>query len=210
MGAFLPLMSRFFTNRNTKFEQTLYFTMKYLLIASLGLTAGTWLVGDELVVALFGGEYLASGLALKLLNSSLIFSFWNFVGTNILIATDKEKMLVPVFSIGAAIHVIGNLMLIHFFSFNGAAASVIATQGIQLLIVCYFARAHISFKKMMKLAVLPLVSLAPLVATVWALKGINLWLAIGAGCGAYLLTLILLKVVNKREIMEIRGYQQAE
>lgn len=207
MGAFLPLMSRFYSEKHHKFDQTLYFTMKYLFVISLGLLAGTWLVGDELVVSLFGSEFLPSGLALKLLNSSLIFSFWNFVFTNILIATDQEKKLVPLFSAGASIHILGNILLINYFSYNGAAASVIVTQGIQLLIVAYFAKDHFSLRQLISLTPGPLISVIPMIGAVWFLKSINLWLAIGCGCLLYLISLILLKTISRSELMDMRGYK---
>ena len=208
MGAFLPLMSRFFHQNDRRFNKTLYFTLKYLFIISVGLMAGTWMVGDELVTALFGAEFLPSGLALKLLNSSLVFSFWNFVCTNILIATDKEKMLVPLFSVGAIVHVIGNVTLISLFSYNGAAASVIVTQGIQLIIVAFFIREHIKLRKLAEITWRPVLAVIPVIVAVWYIKEINLWLSIAAAILVYLAVLLITKAVSRKEFVDMKNLRE--
>lgn len=210
MGAFLPIMSRLFLGSHNKFETMLHFTIKYLFIIAVGFFAGTWAIGVPLMTALFGFEYEPSGLTLQLLNSSLMFSFWNFVGTNLLIATDREKLLVPAFGAGALIHLVGNLVLIHFFAHFGAGAAVIVTQALQFLIVWFFLREHLPVVLLARVVARPLICGAILFAVVWPLSWYNVWVALVIGPLVFALALFFSGAVRLADFREIRDLERQE
>jgi O-antigen/teichoic acid export membrane protein len=188
----------------------LEFTTKYLFIIAVGFVFGTWAVGVPLMTALFGSAYEPSGLTLQLLNSSLIFSFWNFIGTNLLIATDRERLLAPAFGLGAIIHVAGNLLLINFFTHFGAGAAVVITQGLQFVIVWFFVRDHLPVAMLARVMAKPLLCGVILFAVAWPLSWYNVWLAIAIGPLVFIAALLLTGAARLAEFVEIHHLESPE
>lgn len=204
MGAFLPLMSKLHAESSQLFKPVLRFTLNYLLIIATAISVGTWLVGDKMIIALFGTDYGPSGLVIKLMNSSLILSFWNFILTNLLIAVDKEKKLIPVFAFGALAHIVGNVVFIHFFQANGAAMAVISTQFVQLVLLYSHTRKHMRLQDFFHRFPATLASAAVMALATYYVLEINVWLSIGAGALVYLIMLWITGAVKRGDIAAVK------
>lgn len=74
MGAFLPVMSRLFTQSLAAFARTLRFTMKYLFILTAPLVVITVLLAQPIVVLLYREGFASSALALQVLGGAIFFT----------------------------------------------------------------------------------------------------------------------------------------
>ncbi len=91
MGAFLPVVSRYYRSSIGAFTTTLRLTLKYLFIFSAPLAVGMFCLAPQLTIFLFKEAFLPTAAALQILSLALIFSFWNYLGDNVLIAQNQEK-----------------------------------------------------------------------------------------------------------------------
>jgi O-antigen/teichoic acid export membrane protein len=210
MGAFLPLMSKLHNESDTRFHSVLRFTLRTLFIISLGVMIGTWVIGDSLILTLFGDEFAISGFLLKLMNTSLIFSFWNFILTNLLIAIDKEKLLIPIFAAGAAIHIVGNIILITFMGVEGAAVAILVTQAIQFLILSWYNRDQLLLADYFSR--LPSILLSALIMATLALLFVNynIWLSIGLAVAGYFLSLVIMGGIQRNDTLILKHIVEKE
>lgn len=205
MGAFLPLMSRLYMTSLTRLVQALSFTLKYLFILSIPTVLGTWVVGSELIYALYGEKFAPSGLTIKLLMTATIFNFWNFAVASLMVARNREKMLVWFFSIVAIVHITGNLILIPIFGHYGAAAAVIITEGLQFVAFSYYLRRYIRLKKFVKMISGPLACALVMAVISYLLVGFNLYVAISAAAVSYVVLLLITRSVKKGDLLFVRG-----
>ena len=80
MGAFLPVVSRYYRTSVGAFTTTVRLTLKYLFVFSAPLAVGMICLAPQLTVFLFKDTFLPTARVLQILSLALIFSFWNYLG----------------------------------------------------------------------------------------------------------------------------------
>jgi O-antigen/teichoic acid export membrane protein len=186
MGAFLPLMSRLYVRSVGGFTRTLYFTMKYLFILAVPLAVILAILARPIVVFLYGAAFLPSASALQILSLPLLFSFWNYACTNVLIARNEEKSLLWLTWLTAAIHVTANLLLISVFSYRGACLAILATQGIfGIILYGLQLRRYLHVGGLIKLMAAPILSGNVMGLAMFLVRDWNLLLSLAIGLAVY-------------------------
>lgn len=128
-GVLLPRLAYCVANKNTReFRRLTQKALDFILIIIVPLTFGLIFTADDLVILLCGKEYLASVMTLKIISPLILFlGVSNLVGTRILYAQDHETIVIKSAVIGSILNFSLNMVLIPFYSHEGAAiASVIA------------------------------------------------------------------------------------
>ncbi len=205
VGSFLPVMSRLYCTSLGRFTRTLRFTLKYMFVISAPLVVGTILVARPLTLFLFKEQFEPSASALQLLMLALVFSFWNTTATALLIARNRESILIWLFAAGAAVHIVGNLVLIPLFSFNGAALAVAVTQAVQFLIF-YFAtfRRYTSSRKFAWMIAGPALCTALMAVAVYFVLPLGMWPAILVGVIIYPAALLITRSVDAGDLRSLK------
>ncbi len=108
---------------------------KFIVLLGLPSAVGLMTASDYIVYVLFGPDFEAVGLTLRILSPLvMIFSIAYFLGQIILIALGKEKVILLSIIVGIIINFSLNWILIPFFDQNGAAiASVIAELSVMII-----------------------------------------------------------------------------
>lgn len=205
VGSFLPVMSRLYCTSLGRFTRTLRFTLKYMFVISAPLVVGTIIVARPLMVFLFKEQFEPAASALQLMMLALVFSFWNTTATALLIARNREGMLIWLFAAGAAVHIVGNLILIPLLSYNGASLAVAITQGIQFLIF-YFATLK-RYTNSLGLAWMlagPALCTALMGASVYFALPLGLWPAILIGIVVYPAALLITRSANSGDLHSLQ------
>ena len=200
-GAFLPVMSRLYCTSIGRFNRTLRFTLKYLFAISAPIAAGAIVVAGPLTVFLYKQQFAPAALTLQILMSSLVFSFWNVASSTLLIARNRERILIWLFAAGGLVNVICNLVFIPWLGHNGAALAVLVTQAVQF-VISYFAalRRYLHVRHLLALVAGPLVCVAAMGLAAWAALQLNLWLAILTGIVVYPALLLLTRAANRKDL----------
>jgi len=186
MGAFLPIMSRLYVRSVGGFARTLRFTVKYLFILSVPLVVILAILARPIVVFLYGESFLPSAPALQILSLPLLFSFWNYACTNVLIARNEEGPLLWLTWLTAGIHVTANLLLIAVFSYLGACLAILTTQGIfGIILYGLQLRRYLRVGSLIKLMASPVLSGTIMGLAVFLARDWNVFLSIFIGLVVY-------------------------
>jgi O-antigen/teichoic acid export membrane protein len=196
-GAFLPAMSLYYVQSLGAFVRTLHFTLKYLFILSAPLVVITTLLSHRIIIFLFREPFAPSIPALQILGLALVFSFWNFASQSVLVARNRERLLLAFIWMVAIVHVVTNLLLISGFSYQGACWAIFATQGIYFALLFVFSlKRYVSFRQLLQIIAVPAFSAVIMGLAVYLLRQAHLFVAILTGLGVYGGALLALRVIT--------------
>lgn len=199
-GAFLPVMSLYYVQSLGAFVRTLRFTMKYLFILAAPLLVIITLLADRIIIFLYRESFAPSIPALQILGLALVFSFWNFASQSVVVARNRERLLLAFIWIAAGIHVVGNLVLITRYSYLGACWAVLATQAIYCVILFSFSlKRYLGLGQLLRLMAGPALAAAIMGLAVYWMRQAHLFLAIATGLLVYAGGLLALGAITPAE-----------
>ena len=121
---FGPVFSRQ-RDKSAELAETFYYFCVLLMIIA-GLVCGLlFLMGEDIILLLFGQTYANAIGILRLLSVSLLFVFIQFIFTSPLLYCGFEKVYLVSMFAGAAVNVTLNFIFIPLFGYSGAAVATI-------------------------------------------------------------------------------------
>lgn len=124
-GAFVtsyyPAVSYYFIHAKDKLHGAFENGIIYMVLLSLPVVAGVAVLGDNIILRIWGIDFEASIQPLWILMTALPFVFLNYPVGNFLNAVNKQKVNTLNMLIALAINVGLNAWLIPLYTFNGAA-----------------------------------------------------------------------------------------
>lgn len=135
-------------NKIDEFNRLLTKTLTIILLIAIPAIIGIWFTADYLLTAVYGADYSASVLVLKILSLILVVSPIGYLlGSRVLLVTGNEKkMIIPV-GIGAIVNVILNAILIYYFMETGAALASLISEFVVMAIYLFLGRKFVSLQK---------------------------------------------------------------
>ncbi len=112
MGAIFPLLSRLFRDDRDRLVKITRTLSRYFYILSLLLAVYCFFLGDELILLLFGEEYLNAIPVFKVLGLVIILMPQNYLLFNAMVASRKEWLFALVVASAAVLNGVG----VYFFS----------------------------------------------------------------------------------------------
>jgi O-antigen/teichoic acid export membrane protein len=201
MGAFLPIMSQLYVRSVGGFARTLRFTVKYLFILSVPPAVIMAILARPIVVFLYGESFLPSAPALQILSLPLLFSFWNYACTNVLIARNEEGPLLWLTWLTGGIHVTANLLFISAFSYLGACLAILTTQGIfGITLYGLQMRRYLRVGSLIKLMAPPVLSGTMMGVAVFLARDWNVFLSMALGLLVYGGGILALGTLSREEM----------
>ena len=121
-GLVLPLLARARAQGNQAGANKLYAgSFDALLAAGLAILVGMLFVGKPVMTIVAGANFATSGQILAILSLAILCSFLGNAAGYALFALDKQRQLIPVFGLGAAVGLAAYFILIPLYSYWGAA-----------------------------------------------------------------------------------------
>ena len=197
----VPRMSILYLNKQyAEVNKLLSKALKIIILLSLPMIIGIFFTADDIIVLLYGQEYMKSGQILKILTILLIITPIGYLlGSRVLFITKNEKkMIIPV-SIGAVVNVIGNYVLIQYYNGVGAAWSTVISQIVMTIVYIILSRKYFKILilriEIIKIiiATIILVNYLFLVNNYFIAKNIKLIVELSTSPAIYFISLILLK-----------------
>lgn len=184
----LPTLTRL--EADPRAQHALYHTaIAHVYAVALPLAVGGVLVSAKIVRLVFGAEFGPAAIALGILLFSIPLSLVRDIPIIALMSRGRERLVLQVTAIAAALNVVLNALLIPPYGIAGAAAATAVTEGVRMVIAGLLARRQ-GF---------PLVSVARLWRAsaaalamggiVWPIAGVSLAVSVPAGAVAYGLAL---------------------
>lgn len=118
-----------------------------MLMMSLPLSIGVFLLAPSLIYLFCGSSFTPSILVLQILAFSIIWiAFSNLFGIQMLYPLDKENIVIIATAIGVIINVILNFILIKEWSYVGTAITFLATEATVVILLLVLGRKYLHFK----------------------------------------------------------------
>jgi len=134
MLALFPAMAQFYKGSSQSLKLTYTRSYKYMLILSLPIAVGTTMLAQEIILVIYGSQYLPAVAALQILIWSVVFMFVNGLSSNLLGSIDKQLTVTKIAGMGALVNIGINLAIIPIFSFYGASISTVFTEFFILIL----------------------------------------------------------------------------
>lgn len=138
VGLVMPMMSKAAKDDMNKFKDILNKVSRVLILLLAPLTAITVILSDEIIQIIAGKNFGESAGALNILIFASAMIFLATLWSNAIVALGKQRKLVKIYFIGAAVNFAANLILIPRYSYIGAAWSTLATEFFVTLLMAHY------------------------------------------------------------------------
>jgi len=128
IGLILPLLSRYIFEDTEKFKLIVNKTFKVFALLIAPIIVGGVFLAHDIVTIIGGGEFADSGPVLQILVFALSLIFLGHLFNAILIAGNRQKMLMKVLMFCAVFNIAANILFIPLWSYLGAAWTSVATE----------------------------------------------------------------------------------
>jgi O-antigen/teichoic acid export membrane protein len=179
----------------------------YLLLFSLPIFSLLVIFTEQIITILFGSQYLVASIAAKILLIGAIFHILGTVTNTILKSLGKTISIAKITFIGALVNILLNLIIIRYYSYNGAAVATALSFAIMYMLSIYHVRKEMAYLFPTKKAIVFSLSSVLCVLTVFLIKSIltNIYLKIVlggiGGILTYIITVLIFKGITKEEIL---------
>ena len=201
VGALYPAMSKLINTAPEAFRRYYETTIKYLLIMAVPLGIGTTILAKEIILLIFGSQYEGSVTALQVLIWSEVFIFASQPMGNLFNSLNKQKIVTWITGVCLIVNVGLNLVLIPVWGVVGAAITTALTEGLSLLVsYIYVIRLGYGPAKSDIFAMVKMILAGAVMAVfLLLLHQLNLFILIAAAAVVYLVTLILIRGIDRQE-----------
>ena len=135
--SFLPQLSQ--AVHEKQLLSSLFFKgVKLIALIAIPMVPFIYLLAREIVLVLFGSEYLGSIIAIRILVFAAFAQMFNSFFVGIFIATKKQNVITFLQIIALIINVGLNLILIPKYTYMGAAFTTIITEFFLLVAISYY------------------------------------------------------------------------
>lgn len=126
-ASLLPAMSNYYLRARDELERVFHHALRYLLLISVPLAIGIFVLAQPFIVKLFGRGFIEAVTPLRIMIIALPFIFLNFPVGSFLIATNRQVWNTINLGVAVVTNVSLNLLLQPRLGVNGAAIAVLAT-----------------------------------------------------------------------------------
>lgn len=122
-------------------------SFNFIVDLAIPIGVGMFLLAPELLLVFSGDAFTDALTAMRLLSFlPLCIGLSNLFGMQILSASGNDKLVLKSVFIGMLVNIILNVFLVPTFAHDGAAFSIVVTEGLVTLITYYFAYQKFSIK----------------------------------------------------------------
>lgn len=204
-----PVMSKYFKNDKNILVVSFEKSVKYLTLVTLPFAVGTMFYSLDIIQLFYGAEYDPSASVLSILMWTVCLLFINSACITLLNASHKEFTVTKIYLIAAIFNVGLNLLIIPYFSYDGAAVTTVLSDSLILILSLYvIIRLGIKINKSLLLDLGKIILAALIMGGVLYILNLNMWIAIIVGMVVYFAAVFLLKVFDNNDkyvIKEILG-----
>ena len=142
----VPRLTKLYKDQQIdEYNDLLNKTLTIVILLSIPMVIGVMFVSDNVVVWLYGEEYIASSIILKILSIAVVVSPIGYLlGSRVCLVTDNEKYMPIAVGAGAIINIGLNFWFIYMWGTTGAAIASVVSEVVVLVVYLIF--SHKLFK----------------------------------------------------------------
>ncbi len=190
----LPALSRWAVKETNKFKLLLEQSLSMVMLLAIPLTIGGIILGDQVIILLYGTDYTSAAIIFRLLALSFLATFPFIIINNAIFASDTQKKFIPYMTLGAIFNIVLNIYLISKLGAPGAAIATVISQFVTYGWVYCVLRTQVGLVVAPSIYKIVIAGVIMGMAT-WGLKqlDINLLLTIAVATVMYFTLLWILK-----------------
>jgi O-antigen/teichoic acid export membrane protein len=197
--AVYPLMVRYNEDVPASLDRVFDLSFSYLGIAALPIAVGITLLSQQIIVFVYGPDFLEAVLPLAILSWALVFIFLNVPNSRLMLVKDRQSWSLRFLLGSLSINLILNILLDPYLGATGAAIArliaVIVFFVPNYWYVIHNLHSHNIFTSLGRVAMAALI----MGISVWLTRDLGLWIAIFVGIVMYTFALIILKALPGEE-----------
>ena len=195
-----PLITRLYKESQERLENLLKRYARWIIALVLPIGVGGTLLASSIMILLYGPEYEKGIIVFQILVWMVTLSSINSVYGFGLIGCDREKFYTMVITVGTAVNILLNLLMIPLFGGVGAALTILFSEGIMfVMMILRFERiVKVQFWKYLPKPLLASITMGGLIHL---LRDLHPLLLVPFGCFVYIALLLLLKGIALEEIL---------
>lgn len=196
-----PLMSKHFESAKETLKVEYEKSFKYLFVISVILLVYGILFADQIILNIYGTDYLPAISALQVLICVIPIIFITTLFGNLLAAINRQRVVTLIAGANALLNVALNLILIQSYSFIGASVATVLTEGLGFILMYYYISRYFTRISITENILKPIFCGLIIAALIYYLEIEINWLLAGIiGLLSYLLLLYIFQIINKEDI----------
>jgi O-antigen/teichoic acid export membrane protein len=208
MSSIFPIMSRFYISSKSLLGFIYQRSLKYMLIISVPISAGTTILASRIILLIFGAEYYNSIIALQILIWAIVFIFANLVFVNLFQSINRQIVVTIIDAAAALLNILLNLLLIPRYGIVGASIATVVVTAIAFVVICAWSSRieyGIPIKSLAKIAVQISAATAVMSLFVIYLKDFYILAVIPLAALLYFAVVIIIKAIDKEDLSLLRS-----
>ncbi len=198
-AALYPLMARYYHNNQASLTVLYEESTRLLLTAILPMAAGVALLAEPIILLIFDDSFLPAVPALQWSIWAAVFAVINVPSARLLIIAHHQRAATWITGVSMGANIVANLWLIPLWGVVGAAMSRTIASLVFTAVIYVFAQRKILRHSLWSLVPRPLLATAVMAAVVFLVRDINWVLTIPLGTAVYLVAIILLGGLTRRD-----------
>ncbi len=203
-GLALPVLAGSFNQHDTeRFRRVLQKSLDFLVLAALPVVVGTAFVAEPLMVLISGEDYRASGDILRILILATGIIFVGNLFGNTIVAINKQRPMILVYCVIAAIAVTGYYSFIPEFSYFGAAWMTVIAEGLVATSSAIMVYASTKTRPQLRTILKAVMASAIMAAVLTVLPPIHVLWEILIAAMVYTLAILGLRAVSRETLNDV-------
>lgn len=172
---FIPRLSYYIgTNQKGEYQKLLSKTIQLVMVLIIPASVGLYCLSEQAIVIYSGKKFIDAVPSMKLFAVFLPFSALNnFLGSQILLPNNQEKLFFKATVAGALSDVILNFCLIPNYDFVGATIATFIAEIIVFIICMWGSRQYINLKKLGRLFGKCMLASFPILCITFLIKSLS-------------------------------------
>ncbi|MBF0554267.1 MAG: flippase [Nitrospirae bacterium] len=207
IAALFPVIGTLYVDSIDSLRRAYSKTAKYLFLIGLPVALGGSVLGEEIMVFLFGESFRSGAIVLRIIVWQMFFMYLSDLYGNTLVGIGKQKIVFYVICLCTITNIALNSVLIPRFGIVGASVTMLITEFIPFAIHPLIIHRYIKYAKTNEIISVVARAAAAVVlmgCIVNVLGGYHLLLRIGAGTIIYFSCLSLFRVIKNDDVMLFR------
>jgi O-antigen/teichoic acid export membrane protein len=208
-GLLLPALTASWAEKNLeKFERIIQKAFDFLMIIIIPTIFGTYFLGERLMAVVAGDEFSLSGTILKILILAAGMIFLGTLFGHIIVAAQKQKMMIWGYAAVAVISLLGYIILIPRYSFWAAAWITVFSEGAIALLTFLVVYKTTKFIPQGQILLRSIFASVVMSLAIIFFDRYNLLLVFILACVTYFVALYLVRGFDKEMVLEIVGLKR--
>jgi O-antigen/teichoic acid export membrane protein len=200
-----PALCKAWLDGRTHYAELLGRVLRFVLILTLPLAAGSFFVASDLVGFIFGEQYLEAGSVMAVLMGAIHLQFLSSVLSASVVARGRETVVIVGAIVAVAVDIALSILVIPTHGYLAAGLVTAVSQAV--LVVFFLGVQHDVLRVILRQLKLPrvLAANAVLVGACVALQDLGTVVVIAGAAAVYAVVVLALRCIDREEIRSVLG-----